>query len=487
MPLHASANMGRNDPCPCGSGKKYKRCCQNAVDTLDRPWREQRNASARLSQALMRFARDCPNANILDAWLDFNQDESPLPIDEDPAESQIFVPYFLFDWDPEPSHPRTRPPRAGRLARTYLAEHRNDLSELELLILNQATTQPLSFYEVLRSDPGNGLRLRDVFIGEETEVIEHAGSETLRSGDIAYGQLCRLPGMVTMGRMAPHVIPPRSKAAIVQLRAKLRKKIARQNRDLGAADLIRYREEIRTAYLDLRDGMRRPPVLTNTDGDPFLLHTLTFRVGSAHAAFEALAPLARGFSKEELLETAEFRANGELLRVEIQWLKHGNKMHKDWENTILAHIKISCRSMVVDVNSENRASRIRQEIEHRLGILVVHEKTVIQNPATMPGKRKRGRSAEAEPAPMSEMNEEVRAVFQQQVENWIHQKVPLLGGRTPLEAVGDADGKEIVESLLLDWERSNETITDPQAFRPDVNGLRRLLKLTPSNATLISR
>ena len=21
------ANVGRNDPCPCGSGKKYKKCC----------------------------------------------------------------------------------------------------------------------------------------------------------------------------------------------------------------------------------------------------------------------------------------------------------------------------------------------------------------------------------------------------------------------------------------------------------------------------
>ncbi|MBW2093119.1 MAG: SEC-C domain-containing protein, partial [Deltaproteobacteria bacterium] len=21
--------MGRNDPCPCGSGKKYKKCCMN--------------------------------------------------------------------------------------------------------------------------------------------------------------------------------------------------------------------------------------------------------------------------------------------------------------------------------------------------------------------------------------------------------------------------------------------------------------------------
>ncbi|MBV6682350.1 SEC-C domain-containing protein [Bacillus sp. JRC01] len=23
----ASAKVGRNNPCPCGSGKKYKKCC----------------------------------------------------------------------------------------------------------------------------------------------------------------------------------------------------------------------------------------------------------------------------------------------------------------------------------------------------------------------------------------------------------------------------------------------------------------------------
>jgi uncharacterized protein len=23
----STAKVGRNDPCPCGSGKKYKRCC----------------------------------------------------------------------------------------------------------------------------------------------------------------------------------------------------------------------------------------------------------------------------------------------------------------------------------------------------------------------------------------------------------------------------------------------------------------------------
>jgi preprotein translocase subunit SecA len=27
MPVHAAKKAGRNDPCPCGSGKKYKKCC----------------------------------------------------------------------------------------------------------------------------------------------------------------------------------------------------------------------------------------------------------------------------------------------------------------------------------------------------------------------------------------------------------------------------------------------------------------------------
>ncbi|MCF7968728.1 MAG: SEC-C domain-containing protein [Methylococcaceae bacterium] len=25
--LESPAKVGRNDPCPCGSGKKYKKCC----------------------------------------------------------------------------------------------------------------------------------------------------------------------------------------------------------------------------------------------------------------------------------------------------------------------------------------------------------------------------------------------------------------------------------------------------------------------------
>ncbi len=29
--LKKHANVGRNDPCPCGSGKKFKKCCEDKL------------------------------------------------------------------------------------------------------------------------------------------------------------------------------------------------------------------------------------------------------------------------------------------------------------------------------------------------------------------------------------------------------------------------------------------------------------------------
>src|SRR5260370_16799463 len=122
--------------------------------------------------------------------------------------------------------------------------------------------------------------------------------------------------------------------------------------------------------------MYAPPRFTNTDDEPLLFHTLTFRVGSVALAFQALAPLAVGFVREEVLEHAERDESGELLSVEFDWLKRGNRKMKTWENTILGSIKISGGSLVAEVNSAERARRLRQEIEGRLGLAGTHERTV---------------------------------------------------------------------------------------------------------------
>ena len=84
------------------------------------------------------------------------------------------------------------------------------------------------------------------------------------------------------------------------------------------------------------------------------------------------------FPKPSCSRAQNSTRDGALLSVELPWQKKGNRIHQDWDNTLLGHLSISGRSLVVDVNSEKRAAKIRQEIERRLGILVTHQKTVTQ-------------------------------------------------------------------------------------------------------------
>ena len=66
------AKIGRNDRCPCGSGKKYKQCCLAKDEAAERAAREERRtvATAQTADHLPHhhphFCKDC-NAAIDDA------------------------------------------------------------------------------------------------------------------------------------------------------------------------------------------------------------------------------------------------------------------------------------------------------------------------------------------------------------------------------------------------------------------------------------
>jgi hypothetical protein len=435
---------------------------------------------------MVQFAEDEFGELLREAWKDFNMSDFPKTIEDAGAEVEIFMPYFLFQWDPERSPRSKRASRDGVVARCYVAEESERLSETERLFIEQATTQPISFYEVLRSDPGRGMAVRDVLTGEETEVIERMASQTARRGDILYAQIWHEPEPAVLGCCAPLCIPPQKKVEVIELRKRLRKKIAKQNRDLSKDDLLRYADAIREIYLDIRDAMHAPPRFANTDGEPLHFHTLTFRVGSVEVAFQALAPLAVGFSRDKLLDRAEFDPSGEMRSVEFDWLKTGNRKMKTWENTILGNIKISKGRLVAEANSAERARRLRKEIEDRLGLGGTHESTVSQ---TLEGARESPppKSAEASDGQAKfdelmrdpEVQKRMRETIQKEVESWLYKEIPALGGRTPIEAVRDPDGKEAVEALLLQFERNDEKEISPNQIRPDIRVLRRLLQLGP--------
>ena len=90
---------GRNDPCPCGSGRKYKHCClpkAEAIAPEEIGWRRVRRATETLGSDLVReAAHHFGEAGLDEAWDEFNRFEGEEPFDPDSPFVTLFFSWFL--------------------------------------------------------------------------------------------------------------------------------------------------------------------------------------------------------------------------------------------------------------------------------------------------------------------------------------------------------------------------------------------------------
>jgi hypothetical protein len=217
--------------------------------------------------------------------------------------------------------------------------------------------------------------------------------------------------------------------------------------------------------------------LQNTDGDPLSLHKLVFDLSAVpQAAFDALKHLALDELDRDLLVDATRDSEDKLIGVRFSWKKRGNKKHAGWDNTLLGSIEIDGKRLIAEVNSEARANAIRKKIETALGKGVCYRASEIQSPERMladlraaGGLRDGAASGESDSlAEIPEVRAKISEMMAVHWEHWVDQPLPILGNRTPMEAVKDADGREIVESLVIQGERFGRnppTPTDEDVFR----------------------
>lgn len=359
--------IGRNDPCPCGSGKKYKKCClKRGPDPINYMKQKLDRFHERLVEDLFHHGAKVFDPRAMDEaeYEFFGWPDEDEVMDLEGHEA-VFYPWYLFKWRIESGEESSLSgPRDQSIARCYLAARGRRLDPVEREYVENYIDAPLSFFEITAVEPGKSVSLKDLLLDRDYQVMDRSASQTLQVTDVLFGSVVEAGGIALFGAMGMVSFKPSAKVDILDLRQRM--SMATQGQ-ISVDTLEEYDLELRDLYLHQFMSMTGMPDLTNSDGDKLSFHSLKYTISSPRRVFDALKGLTNGFaSEEELLEEAEFDENGELHAVEIPWLLPAADKSGGMENTLYGRLMIEGRKMTCEVNSGERALRLRQIIGESL-------------------------------------------------------------------------------------------------------------------------
>jgi len=352
---------------------------------------------------------------------------------------------------------------------------------LEQRLIDNINRKPYSFWEVLSVDPGRGMTLKDLFMGDRIDVQERTGSNYVKAGAVLFGRAVSVDGVGMIAGLYPASIPPGRKAAIIRLRQRMRGDGKSPITDYSLYD---WETEIRGLFYHIDDTLFSLPEFQNTDGDPLEMHRLVYEVPSAQEAFDGLSGLCATMTPEEISEDAQRDDAGRIVKVEIPWDRLGHKASPAMGNTVLGRIVIDGRRLTAEINSAARATALRGEIDARMGDSARFQLDEIQDMAqAMEGMEaggggKKGDLDQEALMQLPEVQGAVAEMIAGHWEGWADTPIPALGGLCPAEAVKTEDGREAVEALLQEavLDRGQDAFT-LAANRKGVQGVRVLLGL----------
>ncbi|MBV9061263.1 MAG: SEC-C domain-containing protein [Pseudonocardiales bacterium] len=260
---HAS-DLGRNSPCPCGSGRKFKACClRDALPPL--------HARAQLIYALLgTYAERAPGLEVI------------MPLIErtgNPAQYAM----FLLDLALFP----------GGLVDKFLAARGHWLHPDERELIEDWRRVPVTLYEAVEVQRDAGVTLRALPDGEPIQVADTLFSQSVQRLDL----LC---GRVLHDRSAPRML-----AATVPIPRQRRRELA----DLLASDPPPEK---------IADFLApEPPVqLRNSDGDDVYDCRVVYRVPDPQHGFDQLTDrLTR--AGEDVLAWHRHQLDGRVLNLGV--------------------------------------------------------------------------------------------------------------------------------------------------------------------------
>jgi hypothetical protein len=455
-------SIGRNDPCPCGSGKTFKRCHGASVATAANPnvarANEFKALDMDLASRLLRFAKSYFGARWLENELSYFAGSPEGKVPE--HELALAIPWALY------SH---RDIDGRTLADTWARERGTWVTDRERNLLDAYASTWLSLWEVKSVERGVGTALVDLLTREERFAYDASSSGMLHVHDVMLCMIVDCDGVSFFGGAHPKPLPPRY--ADSALRA-ARKICGVQTRAV-APDILRRGEtqlNIIDAWKETIDSMLgpSPPTLTNTDGDLFTLTTDDFAITAPRETIIDRLASIEGASEPETKD-------GNTVFV---FTKPGNPMNAGRESTIVARAVVGRDHLRVETNSLRRADTLRATLEASLGGMIRYRLRRESNTDDMM-KHAAARSPTTHAAPRTphppEISAALREFREKHMRGWIDESIPVLDGLTPREAARLPRKRPALELLLKDIESSESRL--PPDEQIDLSWIRPALGL----------
>lgn len=436
--------IGRNDPCACGSGRKYKNCCGRNETSSGTPSDSHENAVARAIAWLTQHHRKAFAAALIEALDDslegiFDDEETARTAMQGVDESLwIQIQLNLTEWLLAEGDIAVKGEHQ-RVADLLLGPGGPLLTVGQRGWLEQLSQRPLRLYDVTEVVPGASITLCDALSTEAPPIVvsERSGSQTLRVGTQLGARVMELPGQHQLSG----AIYPFSMLGGRRLLGELRTLHADVERQ-GDEDPLLMGLAIIDAWLE--QYLAPPPmpeIMDASTGEPLVLTTDHYEVNDWDALVAALATQSdvrgdrdAGWSRLREDDDGQTRS-----RATIAPEANGRRLSVLYRTARLA----AAGRPWFDALAGDAAKFRMQEVADPKGFL--SRPGALQAPpakgATLPG----GMDAEA-------MADIIEKSILRSYARWADEPIPALGNKTPREAIRSTTGLERVKGLLRSYE-----------------------------------
>jgi len=320
--------------------------------------------------------------------------------------------------------------REPTLAERMLSgEVETPLPRAERVWLESLSAAPMSLQRVVSISGEQHLVVEDVLRGGQRPVTDRALASSAKK-DLVFPARVFAVGDFHFVSGAGLVIPPMLVSRALD-----------QLRDWGLKTTpaaLRRGAHLFGRLWDFVYDQPKMPLLQNTDGEELVLHDGSFRVSSPEAAAAAL----RGHP--------DFDHDPE----SGHWVWLEPRPGKTISPVVLGRFRLQGDRLLFSTNSAPRWQRARAWVERalpdaKLKDLKRQEAGSMEQVMAATPQGDRGSAAPpAEPNLSAADLGSLRDHIRQMMLRWVDEKIPMLGGRTPREAVGTPDGRRQVQQLL---------------------------------------